>query len=47
MVDLDWNGGKVDWSATRPMSAEEFMLANVLAIKAKNPRAIGWVYRNG
>lgn len=47
MVDLDWNGGKVDWSRTSPMSAEEFMLENILAIRKLNPLLIGWVYRNG
>ena len=35
------------WSATKPMSVEEFMLDNVLAIKKVNPKTIGWVYRNG
>jgi hypothetical protein len=29
------------------MTAEEFMLNNVLALKKKNPDMVGWVYRNG
>lgn len=47
MVDLDWNGGKNVWSATKPMSAEEFMLANILAIRAVNPNMTGWVSVRG
>jgi hypothetical protein len=47
LTDLDWNGGKNVWSKTSPMSAEEFMLDNIRAIKARNPLAHGWVYRNG
>lgn len=39
----DWNGGKPVWSSTKPMSAEEFMLDNVAAIKRINPSVIGWV----
>jgi hypothetical protein len=47
LVDLDWNGDKVNWAATKPMSAEEDMFENAAAIKAVNPNALTFVYRNG
>ncbi len=45
LVDIDWNSDKVQWSATKPMSNEEEMIANVEAIVQANPDAITWVYR--
>ena len=47
LIDLDWSGGMNVWSSTFPMSAEEFMLENLRAIRALNPTVWGWVYRNG
>lgn len=47
LVDIDWNSDKVDWSKSRPMSNEEQMVTNVGEVKAINPDAITWVYRNG
>lgn len=47
LVDLDWNGNKVHWSKGTPMNNEEDLLENAAKIRAVNPDAITWVYRNG
>lgn len=45
LVDLDWNGDKLNWSEQKPMNVEEDMVANMAAVKAINPKTKTWVYR--
>ena len=51
LVDLDWNGDKVNWSKSKPMTAEEDMWENMRDVKDESCRrgrcSITWVYRNG
>ena len=51
LVDLDWNGDKLAWSKTAPMSAEEDMYQNMRDVKEESCRrgrcSVTWVYRNG
>ena len=46
LVDLDWNGDKINWSKMVPMNAEEDMWENMRDVKNVNPTTITWVYRN-
>ncbi len=53
VVDLDWNGDKVNWSQGQPMDVETDMYENMMDVKRMTcpPNgtrcAITWVYRNG
>lgn len=48
LVDLDWNGNRVNWAHTTPyMDNEEDMSTTAEAIKLVDPQTLVFVYRNG
>jgi hypothetical protein len=45
VVDIDWSNARAVWAATHPQTDEELLLAQARAVKAVNPTAHVWVYR--
>lgn len=46
IIDLDWSNAKQLWANAHPMTCEEALVEQAAAIKAVNPAARVWVYRN-
>ena len=46
VVDFDWSNAKVEWSNQHPMDCEERLVAQTAQVKALNPTAKTFVYRN-
>ena len=46
IVDVDWSSGKEDWAKGQPMSADESVLRQALAVKNAVPGRRVFVYRN-
>eukprot|EP01116_Phalansterium_solitarium_P006392 TRINITY_DN1868_c0_g3_i1.p1 TRINITY_DN1868_c0_g3~~TRINITY_DN1868_c0_g3_i1.p1 ORF type:complete len:413 (+),score=136.21 TRINITY_DN1868_c0_g3_i1:257-1495(+) len=46
LVDFDWSNAKAVWAQQKPMDCEERLLTQAKMVKAANPNAKVWVYRN-
>ena len=44
--DFDWSNAKVEWSNAKPMDCEERLVTQAGMVKAVNPTARVFVYRN-
>jgi len=46
IVDFDWSNAKAAWANAHPMDCEERLVTQAAMVKAVNPDAKVWVYRN-
>ena len=46
IVDFDWSNAKLEWANQHPMDCEERLVKQAQMVKAVNPTAKVWVYRN-
>jgi len=46
VVDFDWSNAKQMWANQQPMDCEERLMTQAAMVKAVNPQAKVWVYRN-